>query len=251
MESTPDPILVFILSYERPLYLWASLDSLYRNTKYPCRFILADNCSQDPLVQKVIGGFDRRGMFHDVYLCEDNRLDRIEWMVERHRDLLGQYWAFCECDVVVAPGEPCWLQRFVQHMAANPRLGMLGSYIDSSDFVSPEAARRLHPGKSVEELGQVIKLQSPERAIDDVPKAPIISPFNPPGRLLMIRTETLDTVPIRRDSLWHQGMLRSGYETGIATDVVHRHLSLLNIYDYADYDMELRDSFFGIPPRQP
>lgn len=242
--SSPDPVAIFILSYERPLYLWACLDSLYRNTKYPCHFIIADNNSQDPLVKRVIVGFERRGMFHAVHFCEENLPKRFEWMLNEHRDLLGTYWVSCESDVMVMPSTPCWLERFTRHMKSRPKLSMLGSYIDTSDFASPEQAKNLYPEASEEELAALIKLHSPERDIDNVDKAPIITPFNPPGRLLMMLTETLDKAPIQRDSLWHQTLLSQGYETGIATDVLHRHLSLMNIFDHPSYDMKLRDEFF-------
>lgn len=244
MISSRDPIAVFILSYERPLYLWACLDSLYKNTNYPCHFIIADNNSRDPLVRQVINGFERRGMFHAVHLCEENHPKRFEWMLNEHRDLLGEYWVSCESDLMVVPSTPCWLERFVDHMKSRPKLSMLGSYIDTSDFASMEQAKKLHPEATDEELAALIKLNSPERDIGKFEKAPVISPFNPPGRLLMMLTESLEKAPIQRDSLWHKTMLNLGYETGIATDVVHRHLSLMNIFDHPDYDMQLRDEFF-------
>ena len=122
-------ISIFILSYERPLYLWACLDSLYKNTTYPCHFIIADNNSQDPLVKQVIDSFDRKGMFHHVYYCKENMPERHDWMLKKHQDLLGDYWVCCESDILVSTSFPCWLERFLQHMTANPKLGMLGSYI--------------------------------------------------------------------------------------------------------------------------
>ena len=239
-----DPIPVFILSYERPLYLWACLDSLYRNTRAPCRFILADNCSRDPGVRRVIDGFRRRGMFYAVHLDERNDPNRLRWLLDRHRDILPEYFAFVESDIVVEGGEPCWLQRLVEIMARRPRLGMLGSLIDTSDFIDPAAAARLQPEMDEKRRNAFIKGSSPERRIHEVPKQEVISPWNPAGRLLLVRTETLDRVAIDRDSKWHENMKREGYETGLATTVVHRHLSLLNFYDYIDYDVEQRDSYF-------
>ena len=56
------PIAVIILSWNRPLYLWAALDSLYRHTRQPARFILVDNNSDDPGVRDVVTGFTRRGI---------------------------------------------------------------------------------------------------------------------------------------------------------------------------------------------
>jgi hypothetical protein len=147
------PIPIFIISYQRPLYLWACLDSLYRHTKFPCRFILADNASPDPQIRGVLNGFQRRSMFHALHLCDSNDPARVPWMIETHRDLLGDYFCIVESDVYVAPSEPCWLARYVRHMEENPRLGMLGSLLDANDFVVPEDAQRLSPDLPADELG--------------------------------------------------------------------------------------------------
>ena len=60
----------------------------------------------------------------------------------------------------------------------------------------------------------------------------------------MMRTDA-----VRETGLWPDGALdrklsERGYETGIATQVRHRHLSLLHIYDYPDYDYEQRHAFY-------
>ncbi len=43
---------VFILSWERPIYTWVCLDSLYRETNSPAKFVIADNASRDPMVKQ-------------------------------------------------------------------------------------------------------------------------------------------------------------------------------------------------------
>jgi GT2 family glycosyltransferase len=245
-DTMTEPIPVFIVSYERPLYLWASLDSLYRTTTHPHRFILADNCSKDPLVRDVIGGFERRGMFYALHICDDNDPNRLLHLLNEHRDVLTEYFVHVESDVTVEKSTPCWLGRFVELMTENPRLGLLGSLIDTADFIDVDSARRLSPELSPDELDAVIKAKSPERNIDTSAEEAVISPFNPPGRLAMIRTDTLEKVPIARDGRYHRNMEEHGYETGIATGVVHRHLSLLNLFDYPDYDTEHRQRFFDL-----
>jgi len=64
--------IVFILSWERPLYLWACLDSLRTQTKTACRFVLLDNDSQDPLVHRIIESFEARDLFHKVHRRKEN-----------------------------------------------------------------------------------------------------------------------------------------------------------------------------------
>ena len=48
------PVHVFIRCRNRPSHLWATLDSLHRNTRTPCRFVLIDNASDDPETLRVI-----------------------------------------------------------------------------------------------------------------------------------------------------------------------------------------------------
>ncbi len=236
------PVPVFILTYNRPLYLWACLDSLYRNTRFPARFILADNASEDPLVREVIRGFERRKMFHAVHLCAENTTDRLKWMLEQHRGELGEFFAFVECDVVVRDSEEGWLGPMVRLMRKDPKLWMLGSLIDKTDFVDPEFARTVDPALSDEEREFLVKARSPERQAVDMRKE-LIEPHNPPMRLLLLRTELLKQVVIRSDYEIYCDVKRLGYKAKIATNVVHRHLSLMNLYDYPRYDAAHRETW--------
>jgi hypothetical protein len=239
-------IPVFILSWNRGVYLWACLDSVGRCTRYPARFILADNASTDPVVDSVISGFERRGLFSTVYRCADNDPDRLKWMLDRHRHELPEYYAFIESDIQILPSSPCWLETMKELMDANPKLGMLGSLIDGSDFIALEDAKRLAPAVDDGTLRNIIKHASPERHLQPEYDAPLIRPFNPPGRLLLMRAATIQDIPIERDGTWDKTLRSAGWETGIATAVRHRHLSLLNLYDYPEYDAVERERFHSL-----
>jgi len=239
-----EPITVFILSWERPIYLWACLDSLYRYTEYPCRFVIADNGSKDPLVPEVIEGFRRRGLFHEVLLEKDNDPARESKLFRRYRASLGRYFGFVESDVMVEKADPCWLSRFVSLMDADPDLQMVGSYIDTSDFVDPDFARELAPDLSEDQRSFLIKEHSPERFIPRSDE-PLIEPFNPPGRLVLLRTEMIDKIGLGRDCEIYKSIKNAGLKAGIATGVRHRHLSLLNFFDHPDYDINQRKEFFA------
>lgn len=235
---------IFILSWERPLYLWACLDSLYHNTSGSCRFILIDNASVDPLVQKIIGAFETRGMFHAVHRRARNTPDALPEALRTHRHEIGDHFGFVESDVVVLPGEPDWLDEFTSLAAANPRLAMLGSLVDQRDFVDPAVAAQRFPQLDQAQLDFLIKGKSPERKLQHSYTERLIEPFNPPGRLLFLRTDFIDQIGILRDRLMYEAAKRMGYEAGIATRVRHRHLSFQNIYDYPELDIEQRHSFF-------
>lgn len=236
--------LVFILSWERPLYLWACLDSLYRNTRTPCRFVLIDNASRDPLVRQVVRGFEARGLFHSIRRREQNTPDALEEAVRHHRHEIGEYFGFVESDVVVLPTEPSWLQTYMAMTAVNPRLAILGSLVDRSDFVDPAEASKRFPQLDPVQIDFLIKSKSPERWLQDEYQEPLIDPTPPPGRLLYLRTDFIDQAGILRDKLLYQAARRLGYEAGIATRVRHRHLSFQNIYDYPETDLAIREQFF-------
>ena len=241
------PLTTFILSYERPIYLWATLDSLYRTTKSNIRFVIVDSGSRDPLVKKVIDGFSRRHMFDEVLLLDQND---SEWFVpffgERLEEV-GEFFFSLESDVIIAPEETCWTQRMLGVMKSNRKLAMLGSMIDKSDFIDPDVLQaRLGRGLTTNER-KSLKLESPERTMADIGPYDVESPFNPPGRLLALRTDAVQTHLSKwehsSDHQMHIILKNNGWETGIYGGVVHRHLSLCNYFDYPQYSMSERDQY--------
>jgi len=244
-ESRPT---VLILSYERPIYLWATLDSLYRNTRTDANFILVDSASEDPLVHKVIDGFDRRGMFSEILKLSTNDTTWAEPFFSGRRESLGEIFYYVDGDVIVLDSGECWLGQFDRVMRGNRRLAMLGSKIDRKDFEDPaKIERRLGRSLSREEKQQ-IKFSSPERTMSDIGPLEVASPFNPPGRLMALRTapvyDFLGNVMRHTDGKMHEILRANGWETGIFGGVVHRHLSLLNLFDYPEYSMAGRQKYY-------
>ncbi len=237
-------VYVFILSWERPKYLWASLDSLYCNTKHPCNFVLIDNASQDPMVRQIIDGFDRRGMFHALHFMEKNHPDSFEEILKLYSSEIEDYFVYVESDVVIYSSENCWLSQMTKLMDDHPQLAMLGSRIDTKDFIEPEFARRQVPDMLPEQFENLIKAESPERERQNPAGEFSDFPLNPPGRLTLLRLKPLMEVGFQRDSKLHKALRARDYDTGIAYNVVHRHLSLLNFYDYPEYDFTWRQKFF-------
>jgi len=239
---------VLILSYERPIYLWATLDSLYRTTRTDANFVLVDSGSKDPLVHKVIDGFGRRGMFSHVIRSAENNTDWAEPFFSTRREALREVFYYVDGDVVVEDSGQCWLQQFADVMARNPRLAMLGSMIDKSDFEDPgPIEQRIGRALTNEEMHQ-IKYFSPERTMAKIGPTEIARPFNPPGRLMALRTapiyDVVGNIMYHTDKKMHEILTANGWETGIFGGVVHRHLSLCNLFDYPDYSMAERDKYY-------
>lgn len=231
-------IHVIIRSWNRPLYLWACLDSFDRGTRSACRFVFLDNGSTDALVRPIVSGFERRGMFAAVHFMERNHAANQRMIVEQYRPAMGRYCVLVDADIVVEKTEPDWLQRMVAIMERNPRLGALGSVIDASDFIDPQRARQAAPELSDDLIDQLIKARSPERRLP-ISTAEHMDPIPPAGRLLMMRTELFDAVGLPTGNLaLCEAVRAAGYGTGIANGVRHRHLSLLNLFDYPDYDLQ-------------
>ncbi len=238
---------IFILSWNRPIYLWVCLDSIYRHTSTPCKIIIADNNSSDPLVRQVIEGFERRGLFYKVHLFEDNDPFRLKKMVDMYKEELGSYFVFIESDIEILPVENgCWLERFLLYMDANPNLACVGSWVYQKDFVSMEDAKRLYPDVDEEQLAFLIKINALMRQHNQEESKYylLIDPHNAPLRLLMFRKSAYDRVPFGQDFQFYERFKALNYDAMISTEVVHRHLSLLNIFDYSAYSGQDRNTFF-------
>ena len=234
---------VFILSWERPIYTWVCLDSLFRMTKSPANFVIGDNASQDPLVRQVITGFERRGMFYDVQYYADNDPMRLGKMVEQYWSEIGEYLVFVESDISVQNVPKGWLKTITDHMDADPMIGSVGSRVFKHDFVSAATAQQLEPDLDEMQISDLIKLKAPMRKYQTTDK-PLISPHNPPLRLLVMRKAAYADVGFGRDVDIHKRLKAKGWKSMISTEVAHRHLSLLNIFDNPEYDTKSRNAFF-------
>jgi len=240
-----EEVTIFIKSWNRPTYLWVCLDSFYRNTRFPARFILIDNGSTDSQVAEVVESFTRRNMFHAVHYLKENRLDGQDEHYEHYKESINQYLVLVDGDVSVDSSEPlCWLERMVTLADSNPKLAMLGSYIDRQDFVPISEAERLYPDVDKEKQAFLVKSNSPERELPDTTED-IIRPFNPPGRFTLLRKSVIEEVGLRSGGMrFFNAAQEAGWDAAIASEVRHRHLSLLNVYDYPDYDYKQRRAFY-------
>jgi glycosyltransferase involved in cell wall biosynthesis len=238
---------IFIVSYERPIYLWATLDSVYRNTKTNANVVLIDSGSQDPLVHSVIDGFSRRGLFKDVLRHRENNDEWAAPLFNSLRHTLGQIFYYLDGDVVVLDSGNCWVQQLRTVMEENPRLAMVGSSIDKCDFADPESIEKRIGGALSTGEKQQLKFYSPERTREPIGPTEV-SPLNPPGRLLALRTapvhEHLGDFMRHNDDKMHRILKSNGWDTGIYGGVVHRHLSLCNFFDYPEYSMVERDRYY-------
>ena len=66
---------------------------------------------------------------------------------------------------------------------------------------------------------------------------------------MMLRTGIMRELGFQLDAELARRVRELGFEAAVTPRVRHRHLSLLNIYDYADYDAIHRDAFFTAPER--
>lgn len=253
-----EPCTIFIASWSRPIYLWVALDALWRATASPARVILLDNHDPDPVKERVIAGFERRGLFSDIVRFPDNSFANITRGYAERLPGSGRFHVFMESDAAIIAGERCWLEVLGEIMEAHPRIGMLGSLVDVRDFA---AADDLPDGWAADDRrGRFLsKMDSRERGFIADPSwadtdraffptsAPCPIP-NPPGRLLMLDTERMLRFGLQTDGRLADRFRLEGMTPAVTARVRHRHLSLLNVFDYDDYAADHRGRFFHLPP---
>ncbi len=257
LADPDDPVTVFVASWGRPLYLWACLDALHRLTRTAARIVLLDNAHPDPLVGEVIAGFERRGLFAEVVRFSTNAFDNIRNAYRERLAGIGPLHIYLESDCVIQPAAGCWLAEMRRIMRDHPGIGVLGSLIDPADFVPPAEAVALAGGDPAA-AAFLAKLGSPERAFRDAPEwadatreffltEPPCPIHNPPGRLMMLRTQVMQQLGFQLDNALAALVRGRGLQPAVTARVRHRHLSLLNIYDYLGYDESVRQGFFHPP----
>jgi hypothetical protein len=254
-HNTEPPTTVFVISWGRPTYLWCCLDALWRLTRSRARVILLDNFHPDPLVGRVIEGFDRRGLFSEIVRFRDNSFENIKSAYRERLAQAGPSHVYLESDAVISRAPGCWLAEMDRIMHANPHLGMLGSLVETGDFVDAPTALGL-AGGDPRQATFLSKLESFERRFAESvewanegrdyfyaePPCPV---GNPPGRLMMLKTDFMRENGFEPDIQLAAAFRRRGLRPALTARVRHRHLSLLNIFDHADYDNEHRDKFFA------
>jgi hypothetical protein len=249
-------VSIFVVSYARPQYLWTTLDCLYRYTRTPARILLVDNWHPDRQVDTVIDAFERRGLLRDVHRFTTNTASNITSAYNRFLREAGPYHVVMESDAAIqSEGHDCWLAEMGRIFSANPQIGMLGSLIDTRDFVSPlECA--VMAKRYGHDTAFLAKSNSPERAFLSDPswsdtrrgyfytEPPCPIP-NPPGRLLMLGTDMMKEVGLLPDAQLATLLRKRGLRPAVTPRVRHRHLSLLNVFDYPHYSEQERNGFFS------
>jgi len=229
---------IFIISRNRPIYLWITLDSLYRKTSGNCNFILIDNGSDDNAITNIIKGFDKRNMFFKKYLFKDNNRINVLKTINDHIKNIGDFHFMVESDIEILTDN--WNEIMIQYMKSD-NYGLLGSAIDTKDFINIDKIDK-NPINNF-----LIKANSPERKY--IFSGTGVADMQPAGRITIRKTKIIaDNINnpnrIYNDSDLNRIIKQEGYKTGVIKEVKHRHLSLLNYYDYSDYNPKTRNDFF-------
>lgn len=245
MTPSPVPYKIVMTVHGRPIYTYMTLDALARTTHSPYRLTIVHHRTGPTLNDEIIQSFINRGVIHNVV---EQTAKEFDWSafaqtmcdsVEREDEFVFRL----DDDVVIEPSETCWIGSMVAAMRADPKLAMVGSAIDKRDFIDPGAlAVDLGRALTAEER-QMIKSDSPERKQKFAPNQGLFTGHNVAGRFLGLRIAALaGGVPIL-DSLLDKALKERGWKTGTLAAIRHRHLSLVNYYDYRGHH-KLRNEHF-------
>lgn len=226
-------IKIFIISKDRPIYLWNCLDSVYRLKSDNSEVILFDNGSNNETLE-VIKGFDKRNLFKKLYLFDENNKDIFHKTI-LHENCDDEYFIFIESDVeILTKNFDLIMLKLIEE---NENYGFIGSRVYKEDFHEISDTNKNE--------NQLLKKFSPEKNYNFNMKLKINN-LQPPGRLVIIKKELFTNFnkPLN-DSAFHNHVLQKNHKSGISTEVLHRHLSLLNYFDYPHYNMKKRNDYFN------
>ncbi|MEO1554847.1 MAG: hypothetical protein AAFS01_00330 [Pseudomonadota bacterium] len=223
-----------------------TLDALSRTTETDHRLIVYHHRTGPSDNDTILGAFRERGIIHEIFEQEGEKFDWDVFQTFARSRLAPEdlYLFFIENDVIVQSAQGCWIARMVETMDADPRLAFLGAAIDKSDFIAP--------GQLADQLGRplteheraLIKADSPERKQAFKPGQLLYNGHTVPGRFFCLRIAALEAgVPTLLDSAMDRFFREQGWTTGVLRTVRHRHMSLLNYFDYPEHQLR-RDQHF-------
>ncbi len=237
-ETAPDsPYKLVMTVHGRPIYTYMTLDALHQNTRTPYHLTVVHHRPAASENDAILSAFQRRGVIHRIVELTDPVFDWTACINAIKASLApsDKYLFYIEDDVVIEPGDQCWLAAMAQAFDEDPKLASVGSAIDKRDFIDPVAlAAELGRDLTNEELN-VIKAASPERNQEIDPGQKFFKGHTVAGRLMGIRLEAITQDTPLMDARFDRALRDRGWTTGTLTSVRHRHLSLLNYYDYPEY----------------
>lgn len=228
---------ILMLVHDRPLYTYMTLDSLRRATYSPYHLTVIHHKTNPGPMDDVLKAFLRRGVVHSVYEMRNALVDweQLRRIGHDSLDANDEFLFFIEDDVVIEKSDTCWLASMARVMHSDPKLAFLGSAIDKSDFIDPEALSKEVGRSLTKQEMAIIKAYSPERRQAFEPGQEIMSNHNVPGRLFCLRLSAATEDIVNVDSKMDSKLRSMGWKTAVTNTVVHRHMSLQNYYDYPAY----------------
>lgn len=237
MTADPKPHMILMLVHDRPIYTYMTLDALRRATHSPYVLTVFHHPSGNPMIPQVLGSFQARGVISEIVEITDTFVDLVKILrAATERGLRDrEFFFWLEEDVVIERDDRCWIDKMLAAFRSDPRLAMVGSAIDKSDFIDPEALAAQLGRALTDEERAVIKAASPERQQEFRDGTMQGRIHNVAGRIQGLRTEAITEEVINVDARMDAALRQRGWTTRTLEEVRHRHLSLQNYYDYQDY----------------
>lgn len=228
---------ILMIVHGRPIYTYMTLDALHRNTRTPFCLTVVHHRTEPTENDAILRAFQRRGVIDRIVEQSGPALD-WEACVKAVREGLepgDKYHFFIEDDVVIEPSDTCWMSQMVQALDQEPKLALVGSAIDKRDFIDPEALEAELGRALTAEERSAIKANSPERNQVIEPGQTFFQGHTVAGRFVGVRLEAITDDSPLIDARLDRALRDRGWITGILPSVRHRHMSLLNYYDYPVY----------------
>jgi len=184
-----------------------------------------------------------------------NSRDNFGVIFKKHYSSIGDYFFFIESDVQILTDN--WMSLMIQYYESD-NFGFLGSAVDQSDYINANSICDIYKKTILDkEMTFLAKLDDGERDRDFSGKGIYKDEKGkntgknhiPPARLSLWKTDLfyrhIDNMNyIYSDCRFGKYVMNEGYKVGIIKELKHRHLSLMNYYDYTDYTLENRYNYF-------
>lgn len=221
---------IYIITHNRPYYLFMTLDALTKNTDFDCRIFVGDNNSDTDENENILKTFKYcRQSINDFILFNKNSILNRNELIKKFKPK-NEFIVIIDDDILVPKR---WLTQLVDVLKHEKEYGALSLNISEDD--RPDPNNKLTPDywNANKDLIWTKKYN------DDY----LIRTDTVAGLVITKTSLFFDIGKFHRDCYYSTQVRKKGYKVGYLKNIYMRHLGYNMFYDYPDYRGK-RDEFF-------
>ena len=227
---------IYMVTHNRPLYLYMALDAIAKNTsrEFFKLYVIANTPCDETLRMIRTESLCRGVIDHALMVPFAQRVDARDELIDRFPPT-QRFTMYIDDDIVLPSG---WLTEAMYHFDSEPKLVAFSYKISETDRPDPNHPLTPSCWKDCPPLQwSKVRRVNPNTGLNETESV---------GGVIITPTCLFKKIgwKFRRDAVYCRNVRKKGFLVGFTTAREMRHIGYNSFYDYPGYEEE-RDEFFS------